>query len=397
MATTKQIYDILNSINAQANTGATIVKSDATFISYGDTIANLTDEGKETWFATLIDRIGQTVIDNRAYFAKTVVPLWKDPFEYGAILQKIHAKMPTATADNAFNNPSDGGYSTDPMTPVVREVEQRFYGKQSVWQIKDSIPDVQLKTAFTSAERMAAFLNSLMLTTQNAIERSMENLANFTRAALMAKTYLAGGAKVVKLATAYNTAMGYTDTDAGYVTPGDAACLYNRDFLRFASLQIALKIDQMQHMSQIYSKQYYDRFTPREFLCVNVLGMFDDAVSSYLAADTYHSKMVMLPDENKYIAPFWQGTGSGYAFGDASKISVKLADAVVDPETAEVNLTKAGIIALIHDSEAAGMTLDERRVRSIYNPDAEVTNYFHKMRERFYVDDTQNAVIFTIE
>lgn len=397
MATTKQIYEILNSINAQANTGATIVKSDATFISYGDTITNLSDKGKETWFATLIDRIGQTVIDNRAYFAKTVVPLWKEPFEYGAILQKIHAKMPTATADNAFNDPSGNGYTTDPMTPVVRDVEQRFYGKQSVWQIKDSIPDVQLKTAFTSVERMAAFLNSLMLTTQNAIERSMENLANFTRAALMAKTYLAGGAKVVKLATAYNTAMGYTSTDAGYVTPGDAACLYNRDFLRFASLQIALKLDQMQHMSQIYSKQYYDRFTPREFLCVNVLGMFDDAVSSYLAADTYHSKMVELPDENKYIAPFWQGTGSGYAFGDASKISVKLADAVADPETAEVNLTKAGIIALIHDSEAAGMTLDERRVRSIYNPDAEVTNYFHKMRERFYVDDTQNAVIFTIE
>ena len=397
MPNTKQIYEILNSINAQANTGATIVKSDATFISYGETIANLSDEGKETWFNTLIDRIGETIIDNRAYFAKTVTPLWKSPFEYGAILQKIHTKMQSATADNAFNDPSGQGYTTDPMTPVVRQTEMRLYGKQSVWQIKDSIPDVQLKTAFTSAERMAAFLNSLMLTTQNEIERSMENLANFTRAALMAKTYLAGGAKVVKLVTAYNTAMGYISTDTGYVTPGDSSCLYNRDFLRFASLQIALKLDQMQHMSQIFSKQYYDRFTPREYLNVSILGMFDDAVSSYLAADTYHEKLVELPSENKYIAPFWQGTGSGYAFGDASKISVKLADAIADPETAEVNLTKAGIIALINDSEAAGMTLDERRVRSIYNPDAECTNYFHKMRERWYVDDTQNSVIFTIE
>lgn len=397
MATTKQIYEILNSINAQANTGATIVKSDATFISYGDTIVNLSDEGKETWFATLVDRIGQTIIDNRAYSAKTIVPLWKEPFEYGAIMQKIHTKMQSATADNAFNDPSGVGYSTDPMTPVVRQVEQRFYGKQSVWQIRDSIPDIQLKTAFTSAERMAAFLNSLMLTTQNEIERSMENLANFTRSALMAKTYLAGGAKVVKLATAYNTAMGYSSSDTGYVTPGDESCLYNRDFLRFASLQIALVIDRIQHMTQIYSKQYYDRFTPREYLNVSVLGAFDDAVSSYLAADTYHEKLVQLPEENKYIAPFWQGTGSAFGFSDASKISVKLADAVVDPETAEVNLTKAGVIALINDSEAAGLTLDERRVRSIYNPDAEVTNYFHKMRQRWYVDDTQPAVVFTIE
>ena len=395
MANTNQIYNVLNSINAQANTGASLVKTSADFISYGETIASLSDDGKESWFAALLDRIGQTIMDNRSYQAKTVTPLYKTPFEYGAILQKLHSRNMTATQDLAFADPSQ--VTTDPMAPVVHPVEQRIYNKQSVWQIKDTIPDVQLKTAFLDESRMAAFLSNIMLSTQNSIERSMENLANFTRSALIAKTYLAGGAKAVKLVTAYNTAFSLSSGDPGYLTPGDEGVLYNRDFLRFASLQIALVLDRMQHMSEIFAKQYYERFTDREYLAISILGIFDDAVRSYLAADTYHEKLLSIPEENKYIAPFWQATGSAYAFGTASKINIELKPESSSGAGDDIKLEKAGIIAIINDTEAAGLTLDERRVRSIYNPELECTNYFHKARERWYVDDTQNAVVFTIE
>lgn len=395
MAETRQIYNILNSINAQANAGAQLVETDASFISYGETIAQLTDEGKETWFNTLLDRIGQTVMDNRAYFAKTVTPLWKEPFQYGAIMQKIHAKMPSVTQDKAWSDPAN--VETNPFQPSVRQVEQRLYGKQAVWQVKDTIPDVQLQTAFTSAERMAAFLDNLMLTTQNALERSMENLANMTRSALMAKTILAGGAKKVALVTAYNTAMDLSEGDEGYITPLDEGALFNREFLRFASLQIALGIDRVQHMTEIFAKEGYERFTDREYLNFSVLGLFDDAVNSYLAADTYHDKLIELPAENKYIAPFWQATGSAFGFGDISKINVMLEPEDETAGTEKVAVEQSGIIAIINDSEAAGLTLDERRVRSIYNPELECTNYFHKARERWYVDDTQPAIVYTLE
>lgn len=395
MATTHQIYNILNSINAQANTGASLVKTSTDFISYGETISSLSDVGKETWFNALFDRIGKTVMDIRAYNAKTIVPLWRDPFDFGATLQKLTPRMMTISEDKAFADPSN--VSTDPMAPVVHDVVQRLYTKQDVWQIKDTIPDVQLKTAFLSEERMAAFISGLMLSTQNSIERSLENLANITRSSLIAKTYLAGGAKVVKLVTAYNTAMGYTSTDEGYLTPGSEDVLYNRDFLRFASLQIALVFDRIQHLSEIFSAQYYPRFTDKNFLQISVLGAFDDAVTSYLAADTYHEKLNQLPDNNKYIAPFWQATGSAYAFSTASKINLELKPESSSGAGDDIKLEKAGIVALINDAEAAGITLDERRVRSIYNPEIEATNYFYKARERYFVDDTQNAVVFTIE
>lgn len=395
MATTHQIYSILNSINAQANTGASLVKTSTDFISYGETISSLSDVGKETWFNALFDRIDKTVMDIRAYNAKSIVPLWRDPFDFGATLQKLTPRMMATSEDKAFADPSS--VSTDPMAPVVHDVVQRLYTKQDVWQIKDTIPDVQLKTAFLSEERMAAFISGLMLSTQNSIERSLENLANITRSSLIAKTYLAGGAKVIKLVTAYNTAMGYSSTDEGYLTPGSEDVLYNRDFLRFASLQIALVFDRIQHLSEIFSAQYYPRFTDKNFLQISVLGAFDDAVTSYLAADTYHEKLNQLPDNNKYIAPFWQATGSNYAFSTASKINLELKPESTAGAGDDIKLEKAGIVALINDAEAAGITLDERRVRSIYNPEIEATNYFYKARERYFVDDTQNAVVFTIE
>ena len=203
MAKSVDIYSILNSVNAQANTGASLVKTSTDFISYGEQISSLSSDGVDSWFAALLDRIGKTVMDNRSYTAKTAVSLWKDPFEYGAIMQKLYAAMPAASTDKTWSDPSQ--VSTSPFDPSVQTVTQRLYSKQSTWQIKNTIPAVALKTAFQSEEKMAAFLDSLMTAAQNALERSLENLGNITRSSMMAKAYLAGGAHVVKLLTAYNS------------------------------------------------------------------------------------------------------------------------------------------------------------------------------------------------
>ena len=387
MANKYDIYNVLNSINAQANTGATLVKTSTDFISYGDTILSLSCDAQDTWFGALLDRIGQTVIDNRAYRAKTAVSLWKSEYEYGMAMSKLYSSMPVASTDKAWSDPAY--VTTDPFAPEVATVEQRLYAKQSTWQLKRTIPMVQLKTAFLSEQAMGAFLDDLMLTVQNAMERSIENLANITRSSLIAKTYLAGGAKVVKLITAY-----YNETGQTVTAPG---CLYNRDFLRFASLQIALNLDRIQHMTSIFAKSGYERFSDRDFVDFAVLGLFDDSVRTYLAADTYHDKLVELPSENKYIAPFWQASGTGFGYADISKVHLELQPESSGGAGDDVTLEKAGIVAIIHDKEAAGLTLDERRVTTLFNPELESTNYWFKARERYYVDDTQPAIVFTLE
>lgn len=395
MSTVNQIYSIMNSLNAQANSGSAIAVTDTrSFISYGDAITSLTEANKETWFTTLIDRIASTIIDNRKYTARGALGLWREPFEYGSILQKLHAKMPAVVADPAWSAPSDLS-STNPFAPTAREIEQRMYNKISAFMIADTIPDVQLKTAFLDEQKMAAFLDSLMMTTQNAFERSVENLGRTCRSSLIATAVHANDAHYVKLLTNYKAML---DDDDPEKTITAAQALHSRNFLRYASREIAIYIERMQTLTDIYSADGYERFSPREYLNVAILNDFDKSVTSYLAADTYHEQLVELPDENKVVVPYWQGTGSDFSYSNNSKIYLKIPRTTGTDEqiAAGYTIEAANIIGVIYDSEAAGITIDERRTRSLYNPMAEFTNYWHKGREQYYVDVTHPHVVFAL-
>lgn len=399
MSTVNQIYSIMNSLNGQANSGTSLTTVDTrSFISYGDEILSSENSAnKETWFATLMDRIASTIIDNRAYATREDAGLWREPTEYACVLQKIHSKMPSVSADPAFLSPSDLS-STNPFAPTAREIEQRLYNKVSAFMIADTIPDVQLKTAFESEAKMAAFLDSLMMTTQNAFTRSIENLARACRSALIATSIHEGGAHYVKLLTGFKTTIGDSDPRQSWTSSDIDAILVDRDFLRYASLQIALHIDRMQRMTDIYSADGYERWTPREYMNIAILSEFDRAVSSYLAADTYHEQLLSIPTENKIVVPFWQSTGSDYAISSTSavKMVIPRTTGTSEQQAEGYTINESLIIGTIYDSEAAGITIDERRTRSLYNPKDEFTNYWHKGRQMYYVDATHPHVVFQI-
>lgn len=398
MSTVNQIYSILNSLNAQANQAHAIDTVDTrSFISYGENISSLSDANKETWFTTLVDRIASTIMDNRNYVTDEANGLWREPFEYGAILQKIHAKMPSVVADPAWSDPSNLS-NTNPFAPTAREIEQRLYNKVSAFMISDTIPDVQLKTAFESESRMAAFLDSLMMTAQNAFTRSVENLARACRAGLIATSIHEGGAHYVKLLTGFIATLPEDDPRASWTASDIDAIMCDRDFLRYASLQIALHIDRMQKMTTMYAASGYERWTPREYMNVTIHSEFDRAVLAYLAADTYHEQLVELPSENKLVVPFWQSTGDDYGFVSSSAVKMKIprTTGTDEQQAAGYTINESLIVAEIHDSEAAGITIDERRTRALYNPKDEFTNYWYKGRQMYYVDATHPHVVFQI-
>lgn len=400
MSTVNQIYAVMNSLNEQANLSGAIEAVDTrSFISYGEQINSLSDANKETWFATLVDRIASTIIDNRAYVTNEANGLWREPFEYGAILQKLHSRMPEIEADPAFASPSDLS-STNPFAPTVREIEQRLYNKISAFMISDTIPDVQLKTAFLDETKMAAFLDSLMMTTQNAFTRSVENLARACRSALIATALNEGGSHYVHLLTGFKSTLAADDPRQEWTAASNIdAIMVDRDFLRYASLQIALHIDRMKTMTDMYSAEGYERWTPREYMNVAIHNEFDRAVSSYLAADTYHEQLVELPSENKVIVPFWQSTGSDYSFYTTGHVKMVLprTDGTAEQQAAGTTISARYIVGCIYDSEAAGITIDERRTRALYNPKDEFTNYWHKGRQMYYVDATHPHVVFQID
>lgn len=376
MADVKQIYQIVNSIAEQSLGLTELTATDASFVSVGQTVLS-SDINKEAWFNVLIDRIGRTVISMRTYNSPNS-DLHKEPIEWGVALQKINIALPKAVKNTTWNSQSET--HSDPFAKTANTVRQKFFTDFSTWEVDETVPDVQLKTAFTNASTMGAFIDGIFTAMYNSLELSYENTANLCRCAFIARKKQEGGLGYVNLLADYNALTNST------LTVNDA--LRNAEFLKYSARQIKLFTSRLEVMSVLFNSESVERHTPKSLQVVNVLADFATALTVYLESDTYHNEMVKLPNY-KEIA-FWQSSGKNYDFADVSKIDVVLDES----ETGGVTVT--GVVAVIYDREAMGVTIDRRATRSIYNPKDEYTNYFAKADMGYYNDMSENGIVFYI-
>ena len=98
--TVNQVYKIVNSVASQMyDDNAPEVTNLTGLISLGnDIMSSGTD--KDAFLNTLVDRIGRTIISQRAYSAG-VTALINDAFTFGAIMQKIYVAPIAATESDA--------------------------------------------------------------------------------------------------------------------------------------------------------------------------------------------------------------------------------------------------------------------------------------------------------
>lgn len=375
MADIKQISTIVNSVARQALGTETVTSTDATFVSIGKLVLS-SDTNKDAWYKTLIDRIGRTVLSVRDYKGVNA-ELKREPIEYGAILQKISFKMLSASDNTSWNGQDTA--ASNPFAKHSTTVRQAFFDKWSVFEYDNTIPDIQLETAFTNESAMLAFIDGLFMSAYNALEMAYENTSNIARASLIAGSMLHGGATAINLLHEYNT---LTNRELTVAT-----CISDTEFLKYATRYIKLVSDRMQVMSTTFNAEEWERFTTKDLQVINVLADFSSAVSTYLQSDTYHKELVSLPLYKE--VPYWQGSGSDWSFDNTSAI-----DVVLPEDNTEHKYT--GVIATIYDRDAIGVTVDKRRTRSIYNPKDEFTNYFIKAEIGYYRDMTENAVVFYI-
>ena len=56
----------------------------------------------------------------------------------------------------------------------------------------------------------------------------------------------------------------------------------------------------------------------------------------------------------------------------------------------------AGVLAVVFDHDACGITNTDRRVTSNYNSKAEFTNYFYKVDAAYFNDLNENFIVFYV-
>lgn len=376
MANIKQIYTVVNSIAEQSLGMEGLTPTDVSFVSVGQAVLS-SDTNMESFYKTLVDRIGKTVVSIKSYSGMGA-ELKKEGFEFGAILQKLNVKMPTAVKNPSWDSVTDEAFN--PFTKSGVTVRQKFFKTISTWEVDGTIPDVQLKTAFTNAQAMAAFIDAIFVAMNNSLEVSYQNTANLCRASFIAKkSKNENGNTFINLLKDYNTA-----TNAGLTVE---SAMRNTDFLKYAARTINLYVNRLKVMSVLFNDDEYERFTPEDAQVLTVLSDFASCMDFYLQADTYHNNIVALKGYTE--TPYWQGSGKKFAFEDTSSINVKL-------EGEEEETKVSGVVAILYDNEAMGVTVYNRRTKSIYNPKGEYNNYFMKADIGFYNDFSENGIVFYI-
>lgn len=374
-----QLKDIVNSATSEVLGKTDVVNDD---------LSNLVDVGNEifdsdnvdNYVKKLIDRIGQVIFVNRLY-AGGVPSVLMDSWEYGSVVEKISTDMPEADENDSWNLQDGQTYSQD--TFYQPKVSAKFFNSKVTFDVKLSFTTEQVKESFSNVNELNGFISMLETGVKNSMTVKLDGLImrtinNMTGQILNS----ANGLQKVNLLTEYNTVSGQT------LTANKA--LMNKDFLKFASLTIKKYQARITKMSTLFNAGGKARFTTTDNLHTVLLSDFADSAEVYLLSDTYHNDTVSLP--NHETVPYWQGSGKSYAFDDISKIDVKIDAGNKTPK----QVTQTGILGVMFDTNALGVSNLNQRTTTSYNARAEFYTNYYKMDAGYFNDLNENFVVFYI-
>lgn len=374
----KQIHNIVNDAVADAlGQNATLTNLDSSdIVSLGKAISSF--NAYEGFFKSLTNRIVRTIYFIRTYEGSSRNIL-RDEHEYGAFVQKVYYEMPTAVENPTWNIPNSNDQYVqaspyDVQTTIA--VSALIFGGKGTWSLEIVRPVEQIKTAFLSPSEMGAFIDGIYLAVENAFKLEEERLVALAVNTAMADALDGGNSR--NLLSEYNTLHPNNTLTV-------AQALESAEFLKYASKEINRTIKNMGKMSTVFNKSGYTTFTPKDRLVVEMLAEFASASDMYLQADTFHNELVKLPNYEEI--PFWQSSGTNFAFADCSAINVTN-DAFDDP------VSQTGIICFLHDIENVAAYFGSRRTWEMFNPRSEVMIHGEKAEKGFAVDSHANAVVF---
>ena len=385
----KQIYTLMNSVSKEVLGKTDLVHEDLTgIVDMGTEVFN--QNAIDNYVKSLVNHIGKVVFVNRPYSGK-VPSVLMDAWEFGSVMEKISADIPQAEENESWKLTDGTEYKQDIFHKPT--VTAKFFNSKVTFEVPVSITERQVKESFSSAAQLNGFLSMIY----NAVDKSMtiktdalimRTINNMIAETLDADKTAFGGAKpnystastvrCVNLLKLYNTAKNAQLTAA--------TAILDPNFIRFAAYQMGLYADRLGSISTLFNVGGKERFTPKDALHTVLLSDFAKAAQAYLYADTYHNEQVLLPKAE--TVPSWQATGKDYAFANVSKIDVKSASGAT--------ISIGGVLGVMFDRDALGVTNSDKRVTTNYNAKAEFFNNYYKFDAAYFNDTNENFVVFFI-
>lgn len=427
MWSNKNVVDVTKSAISQlVNSGymgieePALEKLDAQFIvdmgkkleadSNGDLTTN---SPADIFFKALLSQMGKIVVDTRSYVAE-LPSLYVDVVNWGLFRENILIELSDVMIDemwnpNGFINFSEPGDKSQNKLSGAEEgsriasiefgcykppVSAKLYEKAHGIMVALTTAKDQFFSAFRSMDEYSSFLAGLFNSVENTLQVKAEVYAHMCVS--MGIAVAKANNNEINLLAEYNTLTNKSLTVA--------SCREDADFLRYSLQRIAEVKYNIKRYNASYNDHEHITFASEPQLIL--LQQYALATKFNVLANTYNDELIGIGDYDTVAS--WQSVVSKtvdttpYNFVTASTISLSnnaVATAgieITDENTPEDAGVITGVIGVLYDRMAMGVTIDRKKTTSQYSASRDTTNYFYHSLVNYVVNSAYPIVSFVI-
>lgn len=360
--------------------GTTISADLSNIVDLGTALADVTAKDMQDFAKDLVVGVARNLFDSRAYRSETY-GLMNDAREFGGVVQRVKVKLYSAVDSPIWTLQNGQDYFDG--TYYGADIDSKIYTKNTIFQVKNSIPVEKFKQSFNSADGVMSLIATIEQQVDNTITMELNGLAKTTLQQMIASSVSNG--QVIHLLTEYNTLAGLTGDDA---LTADT-CLYNAPFLRWCAMTIVRLRDLTQDMNKKYNDGTIETFTPADDLRVTLLSEFARSIEFNMEADTFHNDIVSVGEYN--VINFWQNSSNSMlpSLGVTAEVKTNVGEA--DP------VTVSGVVGTIFDRYTAGLTARLDKITAQYIANGDYTTYFHHIANSRFIDTRNTGIVLCLD
>lgn len=384
--TVEQASTVLNSIVAQATGGALANVNGNSFATVAQT-ALLT--GLDPIMSAISQTMSDTIFASRNYTAK-FRNLRVDSQRYGNMVRKLNV-ADWDSQNNASYSLTDGESVDMYEVKVNKVVQTNFYGAIT-WERQITTFRDQLNVSLRSPEEFSRFYSMLLTKNNNQIQQVHETLARALVVNLIAAVISENkSSRVIKLITEYNAETGLELTKQDVYKPDNFP-----SFMAWVASRIARIKRMLTERSTIYhtniTGKEIARHTDYEDQVMYLYAPIQFDLNTRALAQLFHDDKVKL-GYNELVS-YWQSIDTP---GSIHQTPVYM-DETGAVKTASAAVQNANVFGVIMDRDAIGYTImNEHQNTTQMNARGEYWNTFFKWVHRYWMDNTENAVVLLLE
>lgn len=345
--------------------------------------------------------LSRTIFSVRPYTA-LYKGLYKDAEKWGNHVRKLVALDDEMEKDQRIYKDNGAvlanGDSVDMYQIKKTDVLQtNFYGFNQ-YQKKKTIWKDQLDTAFSGPQQFGNFISMVMSSASDQLEQAREELARGTLVNLVAGTHAQGGNQVVHLLTEYNTATGLTLTKESVMLPENYKAFMQWTYARLQNIMDVMRArTYLFHVNPTVNKvlKNIPRHTPYERQHAYLLSDFINKSANMVEANTFNAEYLKKMDAEKVV--YWQDPTDSYMIKTGTTFNyMDKATGLLKKGTVETDLSS--VVGVIFDDDAIGINLYNNWTGTTpFNVAGGYTNYFWHEGARYWVDNTENAIVICLD